>query len=144
MAQTLFGDRMAGFKLPVTLGALASGATNTAQEVARFVAPHAMKLAAAYAIFIAALTGAATNYVSIWIRNKGTDGAGTTEMATLAFSSTAVVAPADGPKALTIETTTVANLLVAAGEVVSVKIGTGGGSGAAYPIGTFFAHFTMQ
>jgi hypothetical protein len=144
MAKFLAGDRMAGFKIPMSLGALASGATNTAQEICRFVAPHAMKLAAAYVTFISALTGAATNYVSVWVRNRGTAGTGTVEMATLAFSTTAVIAAADIARALTIEATTVANLLIEEGEQVSIKIGTGGGSGAVYPIGHFHAHFTLQ
>ena len=45
---------------PTNLAALASGATNTDQEIASFVAPHDMKLAAAYIAFIAAMTGAGT------------------------------------------------------------------------------------
>lgn len=143
MGKSLLADRMAGFKLPAYLGALASGATNTDQEIARFVAPHDMKLAAAYGVFIAALTGAATNYIKFSIVNLGTAGSGTTEMAALDFLSTAITVAAMAPKAFTLEATTVANLLISAGEVVSIKAAHQG-TGVAYPIGSFFAHFTMQ
>lgn len=66
-----------------SLAVLASVATNTDQEIASFVAPHDMKLEAAYIAFIAAMTGAAANYLKFSIVNKGTDGAGTTEMAAM-------------------------------------------------------------
>jgi hypothetical protein len=142
MAKTLHGDRMAGFKLPVNLGQLASGATNTTQDEARFVAPHDMKLEAAYAIFIAALTGGhATNYTKFKLINVGTAGAGTVEMASLSFTSGITVA-ADTPKAFTLNTTA-ANLLLSAGEAVQL-VALPLESGLAYPIGNFSAHFTMQ
>lgn len=141
MAKTLFGDRMAGFKLPINLGALASGATNTDQEIASFRAPHDMKLAAAYAVLIAALTGAATNYANFNIVNKGTAGAGTTIMAALAFTSGVEVA-AEAPKAFTLSATA-ANLLISEGDVIAIAA-LHGGAGAVYPIGNFSGHFTMQ
>jgi hypothetical protein len=143
MSKTLFGDKMAGFKLPIDLGALASGATNTTQESATvFVAPHDLKLAAAYAIFISALTGgSAANYIGFSIINKGTDGNGTTEMARLNFTS-AITVDDDVPKAFTLSTTA-ANLLLSAGEAVAVYA-LPVASGLAYPIGNFSVHFTMQ
>jgi len=143
MAKFLGADRMVGFKVPAYLGALASGATNTDQEVARFVAPHDMKLAAAYALFIAALTGADTQNIKFTIVNLGTAGVGTTEMAALDFEGTAIAIAAMAPKAFTLEATTVANLLISAGEAISVKA-VHQGTGQAYPIGSFFAHFTLQ
>jgi hypothetical protein len=142
MAKTLHGDRMAGFKLPINLGDLASGATNTTQEVARFCAPHDMKLAAAYAILIAALTGAATNFANFNIVNKSTDASGTTIMASLAFNTTGITVAAKAPAAFTLSTTA-ANLLISEGDVIAIAA-VGGGAGAVYPIGNFSGHFTMQ
>ena len=145
MAKTLHGDRMggaAGFKMNVPLAVLASGATNTAQEKITFVAGEDMVLRAAYLMFIAALTGAATNHQKISIVNKGTDGAGTVEMAALVFSSTAVVAAAGVPLAMTLSATA-ANLLLAAGEMVSIKVAQAG-SGQTYDISYPSAHFSLQ
>ncbi len=142
MSRTRLGIPYPGFKIPVSLGALASGATNDDQEVARFVAPHDMKLAAAYAVFISALTGAATNNILFSIRNVGTDGDETVDMATLDFETTAVLVDAMAPIAFTLDTTA-ENLLISEGEVVSIKA-VHQGDGIAYPIGNFVAHFTLQ
>ncbi len=145
MGKSLHADRVggaSGLKIPVDLPALASGATNTDQEIASFVAGEDMKLRAAYIAFIAALTGAATNYPKFSIVNKGTDGTGTTEMASLSFSSTAVTAGASAPKAFTLSATA-ANLLISAGEIVAINV-TQQGSGKAYPIGYPSAHFSLQ
>lgn len=145
MSKTLHGDRMGGatgFKLNVPLAVLASGATNTNQELASFVAGEDMKLRAAYIAFIAAFTGAATNYPKFSIVNKGTDGTGTTEMAALEFSTTGVTAGAGAPKAFTLSATA-ANLLISAGEIVSIKVAQQA-SGEAYPIGYPSAHFSLQ
>jgi len=141
MAKTLVGDRMAGFKFPINLRSLASGATNTTQEFANYVVQHDMKLAAAYATLIASLTGAATDYANFNIVNKGTAGTGTTIMASLAFTS-GITATLEIPKAFTLSTTA-ANLLLSSGEIVAVAA-KGGGAGAVYPIAHFVAHFTMQ
>ncbi len=142
MGKTLFADRMAGFKLPINLAVLASGATNTTQEIASFVAPHDMKLAAAFIALIAALTGAATNHISFNVYNKGTAGTGTTLMATLAFSSTAVTTAAGAPKALTLSATA-ANMLLSEGEIVSIQA-LPVASGQVYPICYPSVHFTLQ
>lgn len=145
MAKTLHGDIMGGaggFKMNVPLPALASGATNTDQEIAAFVAGEDMKLRAAYIAFIAALTGAATNYPKFSIVNKGTDGTGTIEMAALEFSSTGITAGAGAPKAFTLSATA-ANLLISAGEIVAIKVAQQA-SGKVYPVAYPSAHFSLQ
>jgi hypothetical protein len=142
MGKFLAADRMAGFVLPVSLGALASGATNTDQEVARFVAPHDMKLEAAFAMFISALTGAATNNIRFAINNVSTDGDGTTELAYLDFEGTAVTADVMEAVAFTL-TSTAADLLISAGDAISIAA-VHQGTGEAYPIGNFTAHFSLQ
>lgn len=145
MSKSLHGDRMggaAGFKMNVPLAVLASGATNTNQEIASFVAGEDMKLRAAYIAFIAAMTGAATNFPTFSLVNKGTDGTGTTEMAALAFDASTVTAGANAPKALTLSATA-ANLLISAGEIVSIKV-LQGASGKVYPVGYPSAHFSLQ
>jgi len=48
-------NRLYSLAAPTNLAALASGATNTDQEIASFVAPHDMKQAAAFIALIAAL-----------------------------------------------------------------------------------------
>lgn len=135
MSTELVLDRVHGLKIPVNLMALASAATNGEQDKASFVAPYAMKLEAAYLAFIAALTGAATNHPKFSIINKGAAGTGTTEMAALAFATTAVTAGAGAPKALTLSTTP-ANLLVAAGDIIAIvseQVGTGKVHDICYP-----------
>lgn len=145
MAKTLHGDRMggaAGFKMNIPLAVLASGAADTTQEKITFVAEEDMVLRAGFIMFIAALTGAATNHPKISIINKGTNGAGAVEMAALSFDADTVIAAAGVPKALILSSTP-ANLLLSAGEMVSIKI-LPVGTGKAYDISYPSAHFSLQ
>jgi hypothetical protein len=79
------------------------------------------------------ITGAATNYRTYRVVNKGADGNGTTVVASLAFSSGAVTANDFLPKAITLSATA-ANLVVAAGDVLAWDE-TVAGSGLASPGG---------
>lgn len=110
---------------------LASGATNTAQELCYFVPDKDIKLLGAYLAVEAAMTGAATNYPSFYIKNRGTAGAGTTEMAVLDFSSTAVAIGSGDMGAFT-NNATAASLLASSGEVISIGVAVDG-TGKAYP-----------
>lgn len=63
------------------------------------------------------ITGAATNFRTFRLLNKGTDGNGTTVVASLAFSSGAVTASDFDEKDITLSGTP-ANLVVAAGDIL--------------------------
>ncbi len=74
----------------------------------------------------AQVAGADTNSVTLALRNLGTDGSGTTDLATLALTNGVDMA-ADTPKALTLSATA-ANLVVNPGSVLTfrqVKVGNG-------------------
>ncbi|MHB9075795.1 MAG: hypothetical protein ACYC6G_20020 [Desulfobaccales bacterium] len=92
----------------------------------RFVAHKALRVKGVKVVAEAAVTGADTNSVTLALRNLGAAGAGTTDVATLALANGTDLA-ADTPRALTLNTTA-ANLLVAAGDVLTfrqVKVGNG-------------------
>lgn len=75
---------------------------------------------------VATITGANTNTRSVSLVNKGTDGSGTTVIATLQFDS-GVNATAAVPRTITLSGTA-ANLQVTAGQVLqwqSTAVGTG-------------------
>lgn len=82
-----------------------------------FQAPHKMKVIAVYAIFQAAITGANTDYCTPTLINAGTDGAGTTIVASKAYTN-GVDAAALVPEALTLSGTA-ANLIIEAGETLA-------------------------
>lgn len=82
-----------------------------------FRAPNDMKVKKAYVTFKSALTGADTNYCTVRVRNLGTNGSGTTDIATLAFTS-GVTASAKVPKALTLAS----DATVDEGEVLVARI----------------------
>jgi len=85
-----------------------------------FIAPFACTVTAVEFVAKSTLTGAATNYRSHSLVNKGAAGAGTTVVATLAYDSTGVVATALDAKALTLSATA-ANLVLAEGDVLQWK-----------------------
>lgn len=117
----------------------ASGATNTDQTLGYFVAPKDLRVKGAKLVFEAALTGAANNYPKFSIVNLGTAGAGTAEIAALAFSSTAVEAGSCAPVAMTVDTDYDE---VSEGEVIVLKVAQQG-NGKAYPAfhGTMWYEF---
>lgn len=85
-----------------------------------FVAPFDCTVTAVEFIGKTTLTGAATNYRSHSLVNKGQAGSGTTVVATLAYDSTGVVATALVPKSLTLSATA-ANLVLEEGDVLQWK-----------------------
>lgn len=92
----------------------------------RFVAHKDLRVKGAKVTAEAAVTGADTNSVTLALRNLGAAGAGAIDIATLALAAGTDLA-ADTPQALTLNATA-ANLLVAAGEVLTfrqVKVGNG-------------------
>ncbi len=109
--------------------AAASGATNTAQALGYFRAPKDIKVLSVHMVPEAAWTGQATNYQTVSLVNFGTAGAGTTAVASKAFSSTAVSAASGAPTAITVNTD---NDEVSEGEVLYVKVAATS-SGQAYP-----------
>lgn len=64
-----------------------SGSINVTKEEACFYAKTACKIVSAGIVPDTALSGADTNYRKLGFRNKGTDGAGTTELALVSFTS---------------------------------------------------------
>ncbi|MBM3302017.1 MAG: hypothetical protein FJY85_18965 [Deltaproteobacteria bacterium] len=88
------------------------------------------------------MTGQATNFPTFSLRNIGSAGAGTVDLASLAFSSTGVTAASRAPAAMTLNTTA-ANLEVASGETVLFKI-LQTASGKVYPKVTAVGWFEYQ
>lgn len=132
MAKQICGEIPGLQKFSMPLEAAASAAASTsAASVGRMTPAKAIRIKGAKFIPEAALTGAATNYCTLSLRNLGTNGAGTKDIASLAFSGTGVTAAADVAKALTLSATA-ADLLVAAGEVLAWHIAQAG-TGMAYP-----------
>lgn len=125
------------------IGSAASGATNTAQTIGWFLAPADCKLESAYIVASAAAwTGAATNYQNLRVINKGTAGAGTTEMALLSVSSTAITVGSGAALAIT-PSSTAANLLASSGDVICYTIAQSG-DGQVYPIHHVHLLFSFQ
>lgn len=80
----------------------ASAAAGTAQDQAVGVVPYAGTVTAVSFVPEADITGAATNFRTFRLVNKGQTGAGTTVIASLAFSSSSVTATAFDERALTL------------------------------------------
>lgn len=104
----------------------------TVDEFAGIVVPFNCKVVGAYYTPKSVVTGAATNYFTGTVRNRGAAGAGTAQPASLAFSN-GVNAPAFQATALTLSATA-ADLNLSAGDVLTVeKLVTG--TGLAMPAG---------
>jgi len=141
MGKTLFAD-IPGNRFSVALEAAASGATNTAQSIGYFVAPANIKLEQVLGAFEAAWTGQATNFQTTSVVNLGTSGAGTTAMASLAWSSTDIAVGSGAVKEIPLSSTP-ANLLASSGEVIIYKIAAAS-SGQAYPKHHVTLEFSYQ
>jgi hypothetical protein len=101
-------------------------ATASNQDKIAYIAPFAGTVQAVNYVPTATLTGANTNSRTVSLINTGQAGAGSTVMATVAFT-TGVNAPADQAKVITLSGTA-ANLDFAAGDVLvwrSTAVGTG-------------------
>lgn len=114
---------------PVVLfpsAALPAVATGTDADVAVFVAPFDCTVTAVTYVANATITGADTNSRTLNLRNKGLTGAGSTAVASKAFTS-GVNATAFDETSLTLSGTA-ANLDLAAGDVLALQsdsVGTG-------------------
>lgn len=116
--------------LETTVPAVSAG---TAQDQTISEAPFAGTVSLVEFIPEADITGAATNFRTFRVVNKGTDGNGTTVVASLAFSSSGVTASDFDSKAITLSATA-ANLVVAEGDVLAWDE-TVAGTGLATPGG---------
>ena len=137
------GTDLIGFTLHQAIGPAASAAATTADnEYFGFVPNLDITVTAVKWLPEEAVTGAATNYVTHKLRNLGTAGSGTTDVASLAFSTTAVTASAKVPKAITLSSTAT-DLDVSAGEVLEWLVDASG-SGLACPKGTLHIWYKFQ
>ncbi len=98
----------------VAVPAVAEGSDGTTLLA---VAPFGGTVTAVSFVATATLTGQATNFRTLGVKNLGADGLGTTVVASLAFSAGAVVATAAVPKAITLSAVEGATG-VAAGDVL--------------------------
>lgn len=111
-------------KVQATLPAVSAG---TAQDQVVGEAPFAGTVSSVSFTPEADITGAASNYRTYSVVNKGADGNGTTVVATLAFSSSGVTATDFDEKAITLSAVDGATT-VAAGDVLAwVEAVTGTG-----------------
>lgn len=108
----------------VTLQVLA---TSTADEIPVFYNNFRQSVTITAAKFIPtnAITGDNTNSMTLTLRNKGTAGTGTTAVTSALAFLTGTNADALTPTSLTLSTTD-ANLIVAAGEVLGLNKAVGG------------------
>jgi len=96
------------------------GTAATEDSGAICVAPCDLWVKAVYAVFTdGSVTGQDTNYKSINIINEGSDGSGSTEIASIDFTN-GIDATQNAPTALTLSGTA-ANLLIDEGEVVTAQ-----------------------
>lgn len=120
-----------GAPFTITLGATIDAAAAAADSSGAYViAPFAGVVTAAEIIAAAAITGADTDSRTMQLHNRGQSGAGTTLVASKAFTS-GVNAAADDATSLTLSGTP-ANLDVAAGDVLeftSLHVGSTGLAG---------------
>lgn len=138
-----YGTDLPGLTLHEVIGPAASAAATTNdQEYFGFVPNLDIEVTAVKWVPEEAFTGAATNYVTMSLRNLGTAGSGTTDMASLACSSTGVSVGAKTPLAITLSSTT-ANKQASAGEVLEWLIAPSG-SGDAIPRGTLHVWYKFQ
>jgi hypothetical protein len=112
-------------------------AAATAIEVALFRAPFAARITAVELIVSATVTGQATNFFTLNVRNRKT-GVATTVPGTLAFSTGAVVATASTPLVIPLSATA-ADLLLAVGDVVTAEKAVTG-TGLLLPPGLLVVH----
>ena len=99
-----------------------------------FTVPYNMKLTAASLNWGAAITGTATNFFTISFFNRGAAGAGTVQWGTAIAYSSGINAAKATPVTITLSSTAT-DLLLAAGDVLSVEITTTG-TGLTCPGGT--------
>ena len=135
MAKIIAGDLPSSIQSMI-MQVSSRAATDDLQNLV-LVAPYDITIKAAKVTFASAVTGAATNYFTVRVRNLGTNGSGTTDLASLAFSSTSVTASAKVPKALTLASTATAS----AGELIAVMIDHAG-NGLASPCCTVQFDYT--
>jgi len=119
-----------GFPLPITVAGQATA--GTADEFTGVVAPFSGRVTRVQWIPKAAVTANATNFFTLNLRNRGQAGAGTTVVATRAYSATNSTAFAGETFTLS---GTPANRTVVAGDSLTVER-TIGGTGLAMPAGT--------
>ena len=106
------------FHVPIPVDFNTAG---TADEEPVLIAPIACTVTGVTLVPETAITGHATNYATLSLENKGAAGTGTDEVASFAFDTptTDDVAAFD-EKALTLSATA-ANLVVTAGQILSIK-----------------------
>ena len=136
MAKIIAGD-LPSHRQSVLFEVASRAATDDKYSNLMFRAPYDLTVKAAYVTFISAVTGAADNYFTVRVRNLGTNGSGTSDLATKAFSSTSVTASAKVPVALTLASTAT----MSAGEVMVAYIDHAG-DGATSPIAILQVDYT--
>lgn len=110
----------------------------TAKEAPLFRAPFRCTITSVDWIPDTNVTGTATNFFTLNVRNRTTAGAGTAIPAALAFSAGGVTATAQVPGAITLSGTA-ADLVLAAGDVITAEKAVTG-TGLACPAGTIVVH----
>jgi hypothetical protein len=122
------------------LGAQVASAAAAADASALLVAPVDGKIASASIVPLTVLTGANTDSRTVQVFNRGQAGAGTTLVASKAFTS-GVNAAVEDETTITLSVTA-ADLVVAAGDVIEVKSLHVGSTGLAGP--QFLARLGFQ
>jgi hypothetical protein len=113
---TLLGTR----RFPVYIP-LAWATAGTAGEEPAFRAPIRLQVTAVRFIAKTAFAGHGTNYATVSLQNKGSAGTGTTEIASKAFDTPTTDDVAAFDEAAITLSATAANLILAQGDVVSIK-----------------------
>lgn len=113
----------------------------TEDEFELFVAPFPLRIVQAQWLPAAAITANATNFFTLNLRNRGADASGTAVAASRSYAATNSLAHV--PEDMTLSGTE-ADLLAAAGDVLTAEKSTdGGGTGLAMPDGLIQIHYRI-
>ena len=137
MGKIIAGD-LPSHRQSVLFEVASRAATDDTNSNLMFRAPNNIEIKKAHVIFKTAITGADTHYCTVRVRNLGTNGSGTTDVASLAFTS-GVTASANVPKELTLAS----DATVDEGEVLVARIDHAG-NGLASDIAILQVDYTWE
>jgi len=87
MGKTIYADSQVGARISAVAYVPAAATADATKEWPVFCAPDSCKILQVQIIPQATITGTATNYFNLNLRNKGAAGAGTTELGNIDFLS---------------------------------------------------------
>ena len=121
MGKTRFADNAAGMRLTAQSYIPAALAGDATKSTPIFCAPDNCKVLQVQVVAQADITGQATDYFNLNLINKGSSGAGTTELANIDFLNASVTATAFKGKGLLANTAVESATALTAGDVLAIE-----------------------